>query len=547
MNRFQYPREAVTKAIQFLKTKKGKEPNFLKKFPGEFSVKQGKLYAGELRVIPTEERDDFLREAIYGKQSEYPFGRDSAFAIIKTEVLNVSKRDIEAFLNKQGPLVHRRSRPPKEKRVHLRKIRKPGILSMDLVHVKAADFVTTLGDEAHAYMGAPGKRGYQQDRFFVNAVDLLTGYLLTEVNPGKTAWQTWRKMQKIINRYETQFGIKVRQIEVDKGKEFFGHKGDPKKGIEPLNIMEELKERKEGPIRLIRKLTNAAVEQKNAHMQRVFWAIVAQRRGGFLTSVKQAVKISNRTKNRRTGLTPEEAMKRIAGGTKVSQKTPKAGPTERKKAFPVGTKVRALKKGRSKGDSLEYKAYKGQHYGAVTPIEKVKFMGVHPKYRVGARWVWGDELITARKEDTKAHNLIIKRPLVLPKNVVPLPKPKKIAPKLGKKGFYKGQAVWVKPKHPDYKGKTSAGTVVKVDGDAIDVRYYWAKDRKVYTATVAKAELRPQPVYEIEDRVHIWDGGKWHNGEVDAVNDNNKYRVFWTEDNKRWSRTVDAGLRLKPR
>ena len=69
----------------------------------------------------------------------------------------------------------------------------------------------------------------------------------------------------------------------------------------------------------------------------------------------------------------------------------------------------------------------------------------------------------------------------------------------------------------------------------------------MYTDTVTKAELRPQPVYEIEDRVHIWDGGKWHNGEVDAVNDNNKYRVFWTEDNKRWSRTVDAGLRLKPR
>ena len=530
MNRFQYPREAVTKAIQFLKTKKGKEPNFLKKFPGEFSVKQGKLYAGELRVIPTEERDDFLREAIYGKQSEYPFGRDSAFAIIKTEVLNVSKRDIEAFLNKQGPLVHRRSRPPKEKREHIRKIRKPAQLSVDLAHIKANDFQKTLGHEAYEYMGAAGKRGYQQDRYFLNAVDMLTGYLLTEVLQGKTPKEVAPKLKAIIERYEKAIKQKVKRVEVDFGGEFLG-------------VVKTMLQEK--GIRLIQKRTNAVVEQKNAHMQRVFWALVEQRRGGFLTTVKQTVKISNRTKNRRTGLTPEEALKQIAEGGKVNQKTPKAGPTERKKAFPTGTKVRALKKGRSKGDDLGYKAYKGAHYGAVSSIDKVKFMGVHPKYKIGAKWFWGDEIIRARPQDTKAHNLIIKRPLVLPKRVKALPKPKK--PKLGKKGYYKGQAVWVKQKHPDFKGKTSAGTVYKIDGDEITVNYYWAEDRKVYTETVTKAELRPQPVYEIEDRVHICDGGKWHNGEVDAVNDNNKYRVFWTEDNKRWSRTVDAGLRLKPR
>ena len=116
MNRFKYPRETVKRAINFLKSKKGTAPGFIEKFPGKFQVRQGKLYAGPLRVIPTEDRESFLREVVYGTTSEYPLWRDSLFAILKNEVMNVSKRDIEAFLNAQGPIVHRRARPKKQKK-----------------------------------------------------------------------------------------------------------------------------------------------------------------------------------------------------------------------------------------------------------------------------------------------------------------------------------------------------------------------------------------------------------------------------------------------
>ena len=196
MNWFRFPRETVQRAIKFLKSKKGTAPGFITKFPGVFNIRRGKLYAGKRRVVPTEDRQDFLREIVYGKSSEYPFGRDSLFAILKHEVLNVSKRDIEAFLNAQGPLVHRRSRPKKQKREHLRQIRKPGILSVDLAHVRAKDFEVLFPGKGLDYMGAPGSKGYQQDRYFLNAVDLLTGYLLTEVLQGKTARETWPKIQK---------------------------------------------------------------------------------------------------------------------------------------------------------------------------------------------------------------------------------------------------------------------------------------------------------------------------------------------------------------
>ena len=497
MNRFKYPREKVKRAIKFLKSKKGTAPGFIEKFPGVFKVRQGKLYAGPLRVISTEDRESFLREVVYGKTSEYPFGRDSLFAILKNEVMNVSKRDIEAFLNAQGPIVHRRARPKKQKREHLRSIRKPGILSVDLAHIRAKDFEALYPGKGLDFMGAPGKRGYQQDRYFLNAVDLLTGFLLTEILQGKTARETWPKITKIIDRYEASFGIKVRQIEVDKGGEFYGDKGDPDAGIPPLSIQQELKKRN---IRLIRKITNAVVEQTNAKMERIFWNLAEQRRGGFLTTVRQAVKISNRTMNRRTRLNPEEAMQKLKRGEKVAQRQPKAGATERKKAFPVGTKVRALKKPYKKF-GLEYKAYKGDHYGAVHPISKVKFSGVYPKYKVGARWVWGDELIRARPGDTKSHNLIVSRRIEMPDDN------------------------WVRPK----QGKRRSARLA-------------AKPKK-------KKKKVKRDWYEIGDKVQALIEGRWYDAEVEAFPKKGPYDyiVFYKADGKDWeSKVKQAELRPRP-
>ena len=153
----------------------------------------------------------------------------------------------------------------------------------------------------------------------------------------------------MIERYEAALKQKVRRIEVDKGGEFMGV------------VLEMLGKKK---IRVIQKQTNAVVEQVNAKMQRIFWNLVEQRRGAFIPTAKQAVKISNRTYNRRIGMNPEEALEKIAAGENISQRTPKAGPTERKKAWKVGENVRALIEGRTKGDTVGYKAYKGAHYGA---------------------------------------------------------------------------------------------------------------------------------------------------------------------------------------
>ena len=228
---------------------------------------------------------------------------------------------------------------------------------------------------------------------------MLTSFLLTEVLQGKTPEKVVPKLKTIINRFEKISGNKVTKIEVDGGSEF--------KGV----VSAFLKER---GIRIIVKKTNASVEQVNAKMQRIFFNLVEQRRGYFLPTVKLAVKISNNTLNRRTGLAPKLAIEMIKKGETVKQKRPKAGPSERKRAWSVNTKVRALKKSRTKGDDLSYKSYKADHFGPVQKIMAVRFIGVYPKYKVGGKWRWQDEIIKAKPEDKTSHELIIKRHIFVP-------------------------------------------------------------------------------------------------------------------------------------
>ena len=61
---------------------------------------------------------------------------------------------------------------------------------------------------------------------------------------------------------------------------------------------------------------------------------------------------------------------------------------------------------------------------------------------------------------------------------------------------------------------------------------------------VAANELIPMPTYEIGDNVRVYSSGQWHNGEVEAFKDD-KYIVFWTEDNQDWEDAFTAQF-LRP-
>ena len=386
LNRYKYSRAEVARAI------KGDPVPFMAS--GLFSVRKGKLYATvngvRLKVIPNEDRDALLRDLIYTPGKGYPFGRDSLFAILKKDFLNISKRDIETFLKKQKVLVTRRSRPPFEKRGSVRRARNPGILSIDLVHIRAKDFQKLFGKiPGSKYMPGAG----QHDRYFLNSVDMLTGYLLSDVIYGKTVDDVYPKLVKQLDRFEELMGRKVVKVEFDKGKEFMG------------KIIPYLEKRK---IRRVMKVTNATVESKNAHMQRNFWAVVEQKRTGFTESVKESVKITNNTLNRTTGLSPRAAMKLVRQGNPVPLKRVKAAPATKKKAHMVGTWVRGLRKKRGK-HVVGFKRYKGLTFGAAERITKIRYYGPYPKYKAGPKWYFHDQVIKVGEPTDPRPQIIAKR------------------------------------------------------------------------------------------------------------------------------------------
>ena len=148
---------------------------------------------------------------------------------------------------------------------------------------------------------------------------------------------------------------------------------------------------------------------------------------------------------------------------------------------------------------LEFKSYKGAHYGAVHPISKVKFSGVYPKYLVGKTWKWGDEVIRARPTDTKSHQLIIKRPIVMTHE---LKRP-------GRKGTRRSARIAAKPKPKPKPRKTG---------------------------------------YEIGDKVQAFVEGLWYDAEIEAyANKPYDFEVFYRADGRRWKSEVKkAWLRKRP-
>ena len=301
INRYNFSQAAVKRAI-----KGNILPNFMKEH--NFKVKDGKLVLDGKVVIPNEERGQYLRQLLYKSGSTAPMGRDSLYHYVKTlPVINISKRDIEKFLKSQNVIVTRSARPKQEKRQFYSTVKKAGICSGDLAHIRpqdmpSMDYMPSRQDVDPDTEWKPGvsmkniwKSGTSGDRYFYNLVDIYTGWLETIVVGTKLETVIAKATKKLVERMAKALGTPVREIQYDFGTEF--------------NLSEKDLEKKK--IRVRRMRTNAVVEQVNAKMQRIFYTIVAQKRTGFKGSVEQAVAISNNTKNRRLGMTPKEAVAKL--------------------------------------------------------------------------------------------------------------------------------------------------------------------------------------------------------------------------------------------
>ena len=461
LNRYKYSRAAIAQAVKVLKIGSGASPSFILAHPKAFQAKGTKLYQGKRWVGPLEEKEQFLRKLLYENKNDYPFGRDSLFYRLKKEVVGLTKRDIESFLNKQQVIVARRSRPKEEKRDFVSRVRKAGILQGDLAHIRPEDlpddYMPDIQGTARHTAYKPGVKmknvwkGVRGDRYFYVLVDRFTGYMVVEVVSTKAENVIAKVTKRLVKKMATALGVPIKSISFDQGTEFF----------------QSQRELKASGITTRRVRTNAVVENANAKLQRIFYTLVAQKRAGFKATVSQAVDIANNTLNRRIKITPAEAVKSLRLGEEVKrQKQPLKRPADiKKKAFRVGTKVRALKTKRAK-TKAGFKTYKGNHFGPVQTITKVTWYQGFPKYELDSlkrtkhgvsMLAWHDEVIRASDADKISKQLLAGRKVQFDE----APKKKvRVDPKIPKHAkrqrakFRIGQPVWYE--NPLYKKRYDA-------------------------------------------------------------------------------------------
>mgnify|MGYP001180380877 CR=1 FL=1 len=483
MNRYNYSKADVDAAIR------GEPKNFMKKF--DFEIKKNKLWYEGKFVVPNEERDAYLRKALYENKSTKSFGRDSLFYQIKKEVINISRRHILKFLKKQDVIVKRTARPKKEHRKFVLTVKRAGILSGDLATIRKEDLPSEYmpdrqqHDKDTEYNPEDddvdvGKvfKGVRNDRHFYNLVDIYTGYLVTEVVGTKDENVVAAATKRLVDRMSKALKTPVREIQFDMGTEF-------------NKSVKDLQARK---IRTKRMRTNASVEARNAVLQRIFYTIVAQKRAGFASSVNQAVNIANETLNRKIGMTPNEAVASLQKGETIKRREGKhPRPIMRNKAYKKGDLVRRLVHKREK-QPKGFKTYKGEHYGPVQKITKVKHFQGYPKYELDgvskkktntpgefvSMIKWHDELVPVGEIDKKSEDLVKKRKVRI------------YAP------FRVGDLVWYTGKKAVYNAK-----VKKVDG-AISIIY--KADGVIRALVVDEGELDSR-VYK-KDMLGMYKGKK---------------------------------------
>ena len=475
INRINFTKAVIKRVIEGVNP-----PAFMKHY--SFKVKGDRIYydspSGLKKVIPTEEREDYLRKALFANKSKKPFGRDSLHYAIMKEAVNVGRRDILKFLKQQNVIVTRTARPNVEKREFVSSINKAGVCSGDLAHIRHDDvpegFMPTREDDdsdtewtpettdkemsnAELWKTGTHKEG---DRYFYNLVDIYTGWLETIVIGTKKQGKIAEATKKLVDRMGKALGTPVTVVNYDMGGEF----------------VQSIKDLKAAGIKTFQKRTNAEVEQANAKLQRIFYTIVAQKRTGFEGSVKQAVDIANNTKNRKLGMTPQEAVEKLRAGQKPEKKRAKTSAREMtgKNVYAEGTLVRALKKKRDKQGF--YKAYKGEHYTKPMRVTKVSFYQGHPKYTLDRSGVnergvstkkWHDQLVLAEKVDKKSQALVKRREEV---------------------EYRRDDDVWF-----HYKGKKLKGRIKKKDRGSgkWKVKYQWT-DGKLYYHLTSEDEIEPR-------------------------------------------------------
>ena len=349
-------------------------------------------------VVPEEDVDKYMRKALLSKDSKMPHGRDSAYHHIHKATATISRRRMYAFLEKQGILQVTKNIPNESKKGGIF-LKKRGYLEMDLIEGQGIDLYKYFGPRGNWY--------------WLSVVDVFTGYGVVALSRTKTAAAIAKKLDQVLNVMEHKLGAKATQISADHGREFFAE----------VRVL--LKKRR---IKMKQVPKGSRVEKFNQDFQRNFYRLLRMRRGNFTELQKQALDLTNNTRNKNLKMTPEEALSKpdaqlvgpYAGGREAHKKF-------KGKAPKVGDKCRYLIKMRKNirpilkigSKARTYKSYLGQHFSKqVHKITKIinqrtdddgNPTGPPNRYLVDGTWRHRDQILLVSGTDSETDAQIARR------------------------------------------------------------------------------------------------------------------------------------------
>ena len=346
----------------------------LKSGPNNKSV----LYAKEgtvwKLVVPHEQIETFLRQALLDPGSTMPLGRDSAYHHVQKGTIGISRRALYKFLEKQGVLQVTKNIPNERKKGGITLLKR-GYAEMDLIEGKGRDLYKNFG-----------ARG---DWYWLAIVDVLTGYGQVQMMRSKKPKVVAPALKELLDNMERDMGAKVHTIAADHGREFY------------TDVRALLKRRRISQKQVPRA---SRVEKFNQDFQRNFYRLLRLRRGTFGSLEDQALELTNNTKSKFTKKTPKEALTTDDDILQVgyNAKREKEEPYKAQRLPKVGDKCRHLIKQRKNMRPMLklgahwnrlYKSYHGVHFTKQVYTIKGKTKQKIPRYYVNGKWFDRDELL----------------------------------------------------------------------------------------------------------------------------------------------------------
>ena len=333
------------------------------------------------RVVPVEERNDFLRDLVMKAESDVPLSRDSGYHILQGRCIGVSRRDWAAFIKKQAVL-QRTQNIPVERRKGGIKIEARGHLEMDLIEGKKKDVIVTFMTD---------------DWYWLSVCDVLTGLLIVKRLNNKEAGTTAQALGDVLTEFRQALGAPLLSVSSDQGSEF---KGATTRLLARRNVTQKFVDRA------------SRIEQQNAIFQRNFYRLYKLRRGTFHSLETQALRLVNNTRNKYTLMTPNEAVAAPDADIAPRYNTAREQSEEDYHAVTInqGDRVRHLRNIRKRIRGIGYKAYRGDHWSKeVRHVVEKKRIGAAFKYLVTGKWYDRDALLLVPAVDAASDAIVTRR------------------------------------------------------------------------------------------------------------------------------------------